>query len=614
MLPRRFPIMASASWLLAGLACAAAACDRSQTPPPVGTPTASPPDRSSVATSTSAPLPPGVIAQAIGRTGIVRVEQRGTSRVLTIDGIVQGGTAAHPGVEPGRDPLVDLARMVRPGARSALLIGLGTGATATALARAGMQVEAVELEPVIVDFARRYFDYRGNATVGDGLEFARTCNRSFDLVIVDAFDGKEAPSPLATPDAASVFRGRRTPDGVLLIRTLGAPDSARVTAQWSALRDRFRLGFSSGIDQERQNIVMIASAAPLTIDDATAIPMWPLGLSEGVSPALREAQPGSGGAERELVVTGYLVRDASGAVFVELPHLEMGGVRYLLDEAGAKEASPLLPAAAKFPTQGDIRTDGDPAGTLRDVLGGGGVKRSDVRFSPVVARIRGKARLRAVIDPDANMGMGRSAAPPASNPLLPYGGVLYELRDARVLWSLRHSDWQAAHTRRLQPIVGRAASALTRGRIDEGVAELKRYLQEAGSALGEPALRLPAIDDVGVLKTRLEATARPASNPPGAAWTARACDTAVHGLPLFDDGTSMDALKLRESLVACASSFYERSALREEGDDSAASARRLLALLPDDDTASSRRVRKAVRERHGELTPLQEPPGTAAAR
>ncbi|HQP39705.1 MAG TPA: hypothetical protein PLI95_31190, partial [Polyangiaceae bacterium] len=337
-------------------------------------------------------------------------------------------------------------------------------------------------------------------------------------------------------------------------------------------------------------------------------------LSEGVSPSLREAQPGSGGAEREQMVTGYLVRDPSGAVFVELPHLEMGGVRYVLDEAGAKEASTLLPAAAKFPTQGDIRTDGDPAGTLRDVLGGGGVKRSDVRFSPVVARIRGKARLRAVIDPDANMGMGRSSARPASNPLLPYGGVLYELRDAHVLWSLRHSDWQAAHTRRLQPIVRRAASALTRGRIDEGVAELKRYLQEAGAALGEPALRLPAIDDVGVLKNRLEAMGRPASTPPGAAWTARACDTAVHGLPLFDDGTSIDALKLRESLVACASSFYERSALREEGDDSATSARRLLALVPDDDTASSRRVRKAVRERHGELTPLQEPPGTAAAR
>jgi len=559
----------------------------------------------------SSELPAGVLAQAKGIRGIVRVEQRDTTRVLTIDGVVQGGQ--QPGLLPEQDPLVLLAKTIRPQARTVLLIGLGTGATATALSRAGLDVVAVELDPVVIDFARRYFSYQGHAIAADGLAFAKSDSRVFDVVVIDAFDGTQGFSDLTTSQAMQVFLERRARDGLVMVRTVDKPDSAAVNALWQAWNDRFRIAMTSGINNEPQVIVVLGSQVPMIIEDGGPIPLWPMHGTEQVSPAMRETLAASEQSERQVVLMGYLVRDPSGVFVVDLPHVEMGAIRYVLDEPAAKAVSPLLADKTTFPTQGDIRTDGDLSGTLHEVLGGGGVKRSEVRFSPVVVKVQGKARLRALVDPDWGMSSRQPRRLP-TNPLLPYGGVLYELQDAHLLWSLRYSDWNAVHTRRLRPLARRAAVRLTRGEIQEGLKELRSYLQEVETSLGAAALPLPLIEDIRVLRSRLEALGDPPSTPPTASWTARACDRAVHSLPEEEEETVTDGALLRSSLRSCALTYYERAALRANPDDALFSARRLLALIDDEDSATGRRLLKAIRARYGELSPLQELPEDSLSR
>lgn len=136
-----------------------------------------------------------LLAEGPGLQGQVRVEEGGGLRVLTIDGVVQG--AMPEGGEPGAlaaEPLVDLARALRPEARTVLVIGLGTGQTAAAFARAGLEVEAVEIEPLVVECARRFFGWRGSAAVGDGRVFLERADRRWDLVVLDALTARSFPS------------------------------------------------------------------------------------------------------------------------------------------------------------------------------------------------------------------------------------------------------------------------------------------------------------------------------------------------------------------------------------------------------------------------------------
>ena len=101
------------------------------------------------------------------------------------------------------------------------------------------------------------------------------------------------------------------------------------------------------------------------------------------------------------------------------------------------------------------------------MLGGGGAKRSDVRFSPVVAALEGRARFRSLVHPDSRYQRGRDGkrpAGPVGDARLPYGGVLYDLEVTRVLWVLDKAGWAALQSR-LRPLLRPAELALRKGRF-----------------------------------------------------------------------------------------------------------------------------------------------------
>ena len=80
--------------------------------------------------------------------------------------------------------------------KSVLMIGCGGGTLGTMLARAGRRVSIVEINPVSIRLAKRYFGLPRNIPchVGDGLAFMQKKGRHYDVLIVDAFNGEKIPA------------------------------------------------------------------------------------------------------------------------------------------------------------------------------------------------------------------------------------------------------------------------------------------------------------------------------------------------------------------------------------------------------------------------------------
>ncbi|HUH01456.1 MAG TPA: methyltransferase domain-containing protein [Kofleriaceae bacterium] len=561
-------------------------------------------------------LPVGVLASSRGTFGEVRVEETGGQRRLVIDGIVQGAQPIGEGAErQGPDALVALIRTARPSARTVLCIGLGTGKTATDLTRAGLQVTTVEIEPAVIEYARRFFDFDGTVIQADGMQHLRTSTERYDVVLMDAFIGMDPPNDLVSSRGVRAMRERTAPRGLIIIRGLGEPRDflyARIRADLRNGRSPWFVDFlGSGVGAEVQNLYLVASEAAINFVNVAGLPMWPVrGDDDG--PAW--AEPAAVGDQRQIRIVGYVVRlRESGALALDLPHWEMGSVRYLLAGAPAAELAALLHTAGgvapSFPTAGDIASDGDSSHTLREVLGGGGSKRSDVRFSPLIAIVEGTASLRSVVHPDAAAGVPaeiRGDAP--TDPLLPYGGALYDLQVHRIAWTLDRARWSAV-SKRGAPHVRAATAAIAAGKLAAAAASLGAYLEVVTPAV-EPFM--PPRADMTRVVDALQTVAADLGAQRGPFAVAVACDRATVTL----DERPLDAaaaVRMRAALQDCALASYEREAANHRNPNAISAAKRLFYLwdqlaLTSAQQARADRKRADLDRKYRGPNPSPEPP------
>ncbi|MBX3733428.1 MAG: fused MFS/spermidine synthase [Verrucomicrobiae bacterium] len=117
-----------------------------------------------------------------------------------------------------------LARMHVEPLRSVLCIGLGIGIVPAQLAREGVQVDVVEINPAVVPVAEQFFDLDPsvmNLTIGDGRQFLNRCTNRYDAILLDAFLGDSSPAHLMTREAFETMREVLLPGGVLVINCFG---------------------------------------------------------------------------------------------------------------------------------------------------------------------------------------------------------------------------------------------------------------------------------------------------------------------------------------------------------------------------------------------------------
>ena len=118
--------------------------------------------------------------------------------------------------------------LVQPNPRSILIIGLGGGTLPVALNELlpEARIDVVEIDPIVVEVAKRYFNFKTNAHikvhVQDGRVFIKRAqfqNTQYDLVILDAFNGDYIPEHLMTKEFLEEVRDLLGPSGTIAANT-----------------------------------------------------------------------------------------------------------------------------------------------------------------------------------------------------------------------------------------------------------------------------------------------------------------------------------------------------------------------------------------------------------
>jgi spermidine synthase len=100
-----------------------------------------------------------------------------------------------------------------------LMIGLGGGSISMYLGRfmPDARVDTVEIDPGVIDAAKKYFGIRETDRVkyfaGDGRVFLKRHREQYDLILVDAFHGGYVPFHLLTKEFYALLKERLTPTG-----------------------------------------------------------------------------------------------------------------------------------------------------------------------------------------------------------------------------------------------------------------------------------------------------------------------------------------------------------------------------------------------------------------
>ena len=121
-----------------------------------------------------------------------------------------------------------LARAYKSEVKDVLFIGLGGASSPKRLWQdfPDLQLQAVELDPVVVDVAHEYFelprDARIKVDVDDGRQWLEDDDRKWDAIMIDAFYADAIPFHLFTAEFMELVRSRLNPGGVVVTNTIGA--------------------------------------------------------------------------------------------------------------------------------------------------------------------------------------------------------------------------------------------------------------------------------------------------------------------------------------------------------------------------------------------------------
>ncbi len=162
-----------------------------------------------------------------------------------------------------------------PDARNVLFVGLGAGSSEKRMLRdfPQLRLQAVELDPVVVDVAYRYFelprDPRLQVDVGDGRRFLADDEQRWDVIVIDAFFADSIPAHLVTQEFLALVRSRLAPGGVVVTNAIGAlagPGSRLFRSIYKTYRTAFPSVLvhpailpRDGGDEQYRNLILVAT-------------------------------------------------------------------------------------------------------------------------------------------------------------------------------------------------------------------------------------------------------------------------------------------------------------------------------------------------------------------
>ena len=215
----------------------------------------------------------GIVAFKQSVYGEIRVMDMDETRMLLIDGGIH--TAVDKATGDNILPyawVIDIAKNMEKYKGDMLLIGLGGGSVLKSFYEDDWDVQAVEVDPEIITIEKKYFNPVpgfDNIVNDDGREFLRTTDRTYDLIVIDAFGSSSVPFHLTTVEAFELAKSRLKDDGIMAvnIEAVGWNDiivSSLAKTLHRVFSNVLALPIAEPPDQ-LGNVILLASDKPLEL-------------------------------------------------------------------------------------------------------------------------------------------------------------------------------------------------------------------------------------------------------------------------------------------------------------------------------------------------------------
>ncbi len=202
------------------------------------------------------------------------IHERGQERVLESDRIRQAAVRLTDG-EPAL-PYIRwsaMAFVLNPRIERMLVLGLGGGTVAGYLQRRvpALRVDAVDIDPVIPEVARKYLLFAprpdDRVFVADARSFLRGSDERWDLIFCDTYIGLSVPFHLTTVQFLDEAKRHLTPDGVFMLNLAAGLSDPFSQAMYNTVRDRFRSVYLFRVRGKANvaNVVVLATDQPAVL-------------------------------------------------------------------------------------------------------------------------------------------------------------------------------------------------------------------------------------------------------------------------------------------------------------------------------------------------------------
>jgi len=210
-----------------------------------------------------------VLARSRSPYNDIFVIQNGDLREMWFKGGMDFYLQSRIDVRQPHSPILVYSKMVfssllfQPQPKRVLVIGLGGGVLPNCLARwyPDCTIDVVDVDPKVIDLARRYFFLETSPSLQvfaeDGRLFLKRRRGPYDLIILDAFKSGSIPYHLKTEEFYMEIAEALSPDGILATNLYGKSNTLK-PHDWKTLTTVFpQLYFFE--DEEKVATVCIAA-------------------------------------------------------------------------------------------------------------------------------------------------------------------------------------------------------------------------------------------------------------------------------------------------------------------------------------------------------------------
>jgi spermidine synthase len=201
------------------------------------------------------------------------------TRELVIDGLVQGRIDKYTGAMafPYLYMMHILPLSINPDGQKCLMIGLGAGILPMMYEKNGVVTDVVDIDPLIVDVASKYFGFKpsGDVVISDARYFLTRSINKYDYILLDVFSGDTTPGHVLSLEAFELMRKHLTDRGILAINMVGSLKkdtfiTASVIKTLKEVFDTVEIYLTSPLEQaeESANITVLAyNFSPVPVND-----------------------------------------------------------------------------------------------------------------------------------------------------------------------------------------------------------------------------------------------------------------------------------------------------------------------------------------------------------